>query len=93
MWPFSKRARLLRLVKDLAVFNDKGVWWGKYTLQEAHDMRTAKIAKVKSMMSKLDRESLPTQFLEAVESGALAVDSTGRFIDVLENHFRGLSAA
>jgi len=93
MWLFSKRARLLRLVESLAIYNDKGVAWGNHTSHQADAVRAAKIAELKSIVEKLGIESLPSQFVEAVESGALAVDSTGRFIDLLESHFRRSTAA
>ena len=88
MWPFGKKAKLCRAVDRLATYNDKGIDWAGHSVDEVSQCRSNSIQRIRRMVDELGGESLPPEFLVALENGDLAVDLTGRFHDLLKNHFR-----
>jgi hypothetical protein len=88
MWPFSKRAKLLRLFGRLAFYNDKGIDYARHDAAQVEKERASALGQVRDLVAAIGPESFPTNFLEAVESGAIATDLTGQYIDLLRAHFR-----
>lgn len=91
--PFSRKAQLLRAVRRLALYNDKGVYWSKHSEQQARSERAKTIARIEALVSKIGKDDLPPIFITALKSGALSTDITGKYVDALRNHFRRESAA
>ena len=92
MWPFSKQAKLLRLLGHLAFYNDKGIDYARHSPAQVEAERASSLAKVRELVATIGPESLPRGFLQAVESGDVAIDLTGQYIDLLKAHFGGSGA-
>ena len=88
MWPLGKPAKLLRLLSNLAFYNDKGIDYARHSPTQVQAERAAGLAKVKVLVAAIGPDSLPTDFLQAVQSGEVAIDLTGQYIDLLRAHFR-----
>lgn len=87
MWPFSKHARLLRMLETLAFYNDKGAIYAHHTSEQRHSEQSSRLAKIKDIVAAIGLESFPPEFIEAIESGEMASDFTGKYIDLLKTHF------
>ena len=85
--PFGTKAKLLREVERLCIFNDKG-WGGDTSSPEAIESEK-RLAKIKELISKLDKSSLPQSFTLGVESGSIREEIEGKFYDSLKAHFKG----
>ena len=88
MWPFSKPAKLLRLLDRLAFYNDKGISYARHTPYQVEVERASRLVKIKDLVAAIGPESLPSAFLEAIESGNLAEDITGQYSELLMAHLR-----
>ncbi len=86
--PFTMRSKLLGVVEELALYNDKGIAWRKHDQAQANTERARLTAKIKGLTSKLGQARLPSDFVAALSSGALATDITGRYTESLRNHFQ-----
>jgi hypothetical protein len=88
LMPFTARSRLLRAVKHLAIYNDKGISWSNHTQEQAQAERAMSIAKIKALVVEVGEANLPSEFIGSLKSGELATDLTGKFTDVLKSYFR-----
>lgn len=84
MWPFSKRARLLRMLEKLALYNDKAAIYARHTSQQSH---TEPSQGQRYRCSHRCPESFLPEFIEAIKSGELASDFTAKYIDLLKAQF------
>ena len=87
MLPLSNQAKLLHTLGNLAFYNDMGIEYARQTPTQVESERAAGLAKVREFVAAIGAESLPAEFLQAVASGEIATDFTGRYIDVLRAHF------
>jgi hypothetical protein len=46
------------------------------------------MAKLRELVAAVGPDSLPPAFLQAVDSGEVATDFTGQYVDLLKAHFR-----
>jgi hypothetical protein len=87
--PFGAKAKLLREVERLCIFNDKG-WGGDTSSPEAIESeRDKRLAKIQKLVAILGKASLPQSFINGVESGSIREELEGRFYDSLKVHFKG----
>ena len=93
LWPFGKPAKLLRLINRLCFYNDKCIYFADTTPEEIQAERAARLAKVKELVAAIGPESFPSAFLHDLESGEVATDGTGQYIDLLKAHFSGRRAS
>ena len=89
MWPFSKSARLIRVLGRLAFYNDKGMGYARHSPSQAAAVQASGLAKVRSLVAAIGTESLPNTFLQAVASGNVATDFTGKYVSQIRAHFSG----
>ena len=89
MWPFGNRAKLIRLLNQLAFYNDKGISYARHSPAQVQAERASSMAKLRGLVATVGPDSLPPTFLQAVDSGDVATDLTGQYIDLLKAHFRG----
>ena len=90
--PFDNRAKLLRLLGNIAFYNDKGIDYSRHSPVQVESERAIGLAKVRELVAAIGAESLPSEFLQAVESGDVATDFTGRYIDVVRTHLGNCDA-
>jgi hypothetical protein len=88
MWPFGKRARLLRQLDSLAIYNDKGIAWARHSEHQTTVERERRIQLIKRAVAQLSPASLPSQFITDLRAGLVAQDGTGRYVDLVRAHFR-----
>ena len=88
MWPFEKQAELLRLLGHLASYNDKGIDYARHDPSQVEEERSIGLSRIKELVAEIGPDSLPQEFLQAVASGAVATDFTGKYIDILKPHVR-----
>lgn len=84
--PFDNRSKLLRLLGNIAFYNDKGIDCYRHNPAQVDSERAIGLAKVRELVAAIGPESLPSEFLKAVDSGDVATDFTGRYIDVVRAH-------
>jgi len=84
--PFDNRAELLHLLGNIAFYNDKGIDYARHSPAQVESERAMGLARVRELVAAIGPESLPLEFLQAVESGDVATDFTGRYIDVVRAH-------
>ena len=90
--PFGTKAKLLREVEGLCLFNDKG-WGGDASSPEAIESeRNKRLAKIQELISRLNDSSLPSlpqSFIAGVESGKICNELEGEFYESLKAYFKG----
>jgi hypothetical protein len=87
MWPFSKRAQLLRQLDSLAIYNDKGVSWSRHSESQAAAERARRLQLIELVVAHLGVASLPAQFIEDLRTGQVAQDATGHYVELVKAHF------
>ncbi len=87
MWPFDNHSKLLRALAKLAFYNDKGIDYSRHTSEQVESERIARLARIRELVATVGPDSLPSEFLQAVESGDIASDLTGRYIDLVKAHW------
>lgn len=85
MWPFGKKAKLCRSVEKLAIYNDKGAAWAGHSDTEIAKHRAASVEKIRLLVEDIGRQSLPQDFLSAIDNGDLATDLTGQYYEMLKS--------
>ncbi|CAI3798954.1 hypothetical protein [Rheinheimera sp. MM224] len=87
--PFGTKAKLLREVEGLCLFNDKG-WGGDASSPEAIESeRNKRLAKIQDLISRLNDSSLPQSFIAGVESGKICNELEGKYYESLKAYFKG----
>ncbi|HEY1139977.1 MAG TPA: hypothetical protein VGE88_07190 [Lysobacter sp.] len=89
MWPFGRSAQLLRLLGNLAFYNDKGIAYSRHDAARVETGREQALADMRALVEKIGPEALPPEFMQALATGEVATDSTGRYVDALKRHFKG----
>ena len=87
MWGFGKKARLRKAVALLAAYNDKGAYWSGHTEADINEARDKALIRIRVLVERIGEESLPSTFVSAIQSGELANDDTGRYVDLLTEHW------
>ena len=87
MWPFDDRSKLLRVLGGLAFYNDKGIDYSRHKPEQVESERKAGLARIRELVAAIGPDRLPTEFLQAVESGDIAADFTGQYIDLVKAHW------
>jgi hypothetical protein len=87
MWPFDTQAKLLRLLGNLAFYNDKGIDYSRHTPDQVSAERAIGLTKIRELVAAIGFASFPNDFIKAVDSGEVASDFTGKYIDLLKAHF------
>ena len=88
MWIFGKRSKLLKQLDRLAFYNDKGIAYARHNPAQVETEQAIAMAKIRALVFAIGPNSFPDSFIAAVESGAVATDITGQYIDLLKAHFR-----
>ena len=90
--PFGSKAKLLKEVERLCIFNDKG--WGGDTssLEKIELERDARIERIQELISNVRRSSLPESFLKGIEDGSIREEIEGVYIQSLKKHFNGAAS-
>lgn len=90
--PFDNRAKLLHLLGNIAFYNDKGIEYSRHSPAQVDSERTIGLAKVRELVAAIGPECLPSEFLQAVESGDVATGFTGHYMDVVRAHLGSYDA-
>ena len=86
---FDTKSQLLRALDSVATYNDKGIAWSRHEPAQVQAERAAYVAKVEKLVATMGESSLPTEFIQALRSGAVALDSTGQFQVTVRRHVSG----
>ncbi|MBA6262144.1 hypothetical protein H4J39_00095 [Colwellia sp. Bg11-12] len=76
---FAKR-RLVSLVKELAIFNDKGMHWRSHNSAQVSAERKRLIELIYVQLSKLENSDAVSRLADTIKSGELAEDDEGKYI-------------
>ena len=87
MWSIGKKAKLRKAVALLASYNDKGAYWSGHTEADIAEARDKALIRIRILVERIGEESLPSTFVSAIQSGELANDDTGRYVDLLTEHW------
>lgn len=88
MWPFGKKARLIRALERLAFYNDKGAAYARHSETQVHEERASRVARIWSLVELIGQASFPPGFLADLRGGAVAMDISGDYTRLLRAHFR-----
>jgi hypothetical protein len=87
MWFFGKKHQLIRALDSLAIYNEKGIDWSRHTPEQTVAERLSRLAKIQVIAATLGRDALPQEFMSALDSGEVASDGTGRYVELVKDHF------
>jgi hypothetical protein len=73
------REQLIVLLGSLAGYNDKGFEWSGHSSARVEDERAKAQAELESLVSRIGEANLPAAFVQALRSGEVARDASGRF--------------
>lgn len=85
--PFTARSRLVGALDGLAFYNDKGVAYSRHNEERAQLERHIAIANIERLVATVGESAVPTEFLQALRSGEVANDLTGKYADLVKDHF------
>jgi hypothetical protein len=81
---FTKR-KLVNCVDELATYNDKGIHWRNHDAAQISAERKRLIYLIQIQLDKLDDSDEVKQIQQAIETGVLATDDEGKYIDVAKS--------
>ncbi|WP_019030181.1 hypothetical protein [Colwellia piezophila] len=81
---FTKR-KLVSCVKELAIYNDKGMHWRSHDTAQITAERKRLICLIQIQLDKLENCDSLKQLQQAIETGALAIDDEGKYIDIAKS--------
>ncbi|WP_010556914.1 hypothetical protein [Pseudoalteromonas marina] len=81
---FAKR-KLVSHVKELAIYNDKGMHWKSHNIAQVSAERKRLIQLILVSLSKLDSTESAIKLNDLIISGALAEDEEGQYIDLAKS--------
>ncbi|MBA6381295.1 hypothetical protein H4J75_19310 [Colwellia sp. BRX10-1] len=81
---FAKR-RLVSHVKELAIYNDKGIHWRSHDSAQVAAERKRIIELILVQLPKLGNSESAIKLNEIITSGALAEDDEGQYIDLAKS--------
>ncbi len=76
---FAKR-RLVSHVKELAIYNDKGMHWRSHNTAQVAAERKRLIDLILVQLSKLEKSDSTSKLRSVINNGALAEDDEGKYI-------------
>jgi len=76
---FAKR-RLVSHVKELAIYNDKGMHWRSHNTAQVAAERKRLIELMMVQLSKLENSDSTSKLRGLINNGALAEDDEGKYI-------------
>ena len=81
---FGRKRKLYKALESLAIYNDKGIEWARHSPKQVHVHRAASLRRVRELVEALPPSSVPRELLEALQSGELATDMTGRYAQLVK---------
>ena len=75
-----QKRKLVSLVKELAIYNDKGIEWRHHDERQREAERDRLMQGMESQIALLGAETVPSELHVAIRSGALRTDITGDFV-------------
>jgi hypothetical protein len=81
---FTKR-KLVSCVDELAIYNDKGMHWRSHDTAQIAAERKRLTCLIQIQLDKLDNCDVVTQLQQAIETGDLAIDDKGKYIDIAKS--------
>ena len=81
---FGRKRKLYKALESLAIYNDKGIDWARHSPGQVQAHRAASVQRVKELVEALPPSAVPPEVLEALQSGDLATDMTGRYAQLLK---------
>lgn len=79
---------LIDPLNRLAFYNDKGVVYSRHTEDQAAAKRSDALARIRKLADEVREGQIPPEFLAALASGAIASDLEGRYLLLIQRHFR-----
>lgn len=89
MWMIGKEKQLVKLLKELAEYNDKGVHWSKHDQEQAEAMRNSCVARIRELTDQFEADELPEPLVVGIDEGTVKTDASGHYYQMLKAHFHG----
>ena len=86
MWLFSKKRRLIKMLDDLAFYNDKGHIYSRHDQSQVEKKRKEYALKIEHLIKACPANSIPEALIAAVKSGEITMDPSGKYIELLKDH-------
>lgn len=76
-----RRRKLVSLVQELAIYNDKGIEWKKHGIEQVENERNRLISLICSQINVVGRQNISPALLAAIDNGNIRTDITGKYIE------------
>jgi hypothetical protein len=86
--PFSNKAKLVRAVRKLCIYNDKRAAWENHTQSQMHLERDKVVSEIKIIIGDVGPSSLPAEFIHSVDLREFSEELEGKYLDMLKEHFK-----
>lgn len=75
-----QKRKLVSLIKELATYNDKGISWRLHNEEQVKKEHRRLLDSIKNKIDLIGLELIPKKLIQALESGKLKTDLTGKYI-------------
>lgn len=82
---FGARAALIEALSSLAGYNDKGYSWSGHDEAKVAAYRAKAMAEIRLLVDRIGRARLPAEFLGSLDSGAVAEDASGQYVEAVRD--------
>ncbi len=72
----------MKLLNELCFYNDKKAAWMEHDENKIEKVRDRYLQDINSQLFILGKDKFPEEFLNAVETGKLSTDLTGKYYDI-----------
>jgi hypothetical protein len=86
--PFSNKAKLVRAVRKLCIYNDKRAAWENHTQSQMHLERDKVVSEIKIIIGDVGPSSLPAEIIHSVDLREFSEELEGKYLDMLKEHFK-----
>ncbi|MEZ5813644.1 MAG: hypothetical protein R3E13_02810 [Alphaproteobacteria bacterium] len=81
-----KKRRLLKLLDDLAFYNDKGHIYSRHDQKQVEKKREEYALKIERLIKACPATLIPDALIAAVKSRDVTLDSSYKYVKILEDH-------
>jgi hypothetical protein len=81
---FGRKRKLYKALESLAIYNDKGIDWARHSVEQVQAHRAASVRQIVQLVGSLPPSEVPLELRQALQSGELATDLTGRYAQLLK---------
>jgi hypothetical protein len=81
---FNRKRKLYKALEWLAIYNDKGIDWARHSPEQVQAHRAVSVQHIVELVESLPPSAVPLELRQALQSGEVATDMTGRYAELLK---------